>query len=268
MKAIQKVIPRLRAIIAASAKNIMIVSFRIFTFFILLNSLGFSAEFASADADADADDDVDLKTSRALVIADLSEKFSKIYMTNAWNGGSGPGSFFRNTGEYRNELQKFFNQEDITSIVDVGCGDWQYMQHMAIPSTKTYTGYDVVLSVIQDNIERFQTANIHFCDYDGDFEQLIPGDLCVIKDVLQHLSNANIAIFIEQLKKGNFKYALITNFYKSDDLFYADKLNSDIENGGWRPLDLTLAPFNLSMNLVLDYQGGGHKRTYLWTAAK
>jgi hypothetical protein len=54
--------------------------------------------------------------------------FTEIYNKNLWNGGSGPGSNPENILTYITFLQKFLHSNNITSILDLGCGDWQYMK--------------------------------------------------------------------------------------------------------------------------------------------
>ncbi|MES2608152.1 MAG: class I SAM-dependent methyltransferase [Pseudomonadota bacterium] len=194
--------------------------------------------------------------------AGLTDCFQNIYDENKWNGGSGPGSFPENTVGYREVLQDLISQEDIKSVSDVGCGDWQFMQLISIGADVTYTGYDVAHSIIDMNAQKFRAPNITFVAYSGDFTDIKPANLCVIKDVLQHLNKSYIDLFIKQMNK--FRYVLITNCCESSDLAYQSNFNGEIQNGGWRPLDLTKAPYNLKMDLLLDYNGGGHKRVYLW----
>jgi hypothetical protein len=74
-------------------------------------------------------------------------------------------------------------------------------------------------------------------------------DLLICKDVLQHLSNRDISIFLKKLSK--FKYCLITNDVDPDTL---SSYNQDIETGGYRTLDLRAYPFLVEAQSVLTYQ--------------
>ena len=84
-------------------------------------------------------------------------------------------------------------------------------------------------------------------------DDLPSGDLCIIKDVLQHLSNDSVSRFLRVLQR-KFRLALITN-----DITHVDRggwrilwkrtsiePNTDIPDGGYRPLRLRNAPFFLS----------------------
>ncbi|MBI4414995.1 MAG: SAM-dependent methyltransferase, partial [Candidatus Kerfeldbacteria bacterium] len=53
--------------------------------------------------------------------------FEKIYKDKVWYKGSGSGSLPENTTTYRDFLQKYIKQNNIKSILDLGCGDWQFM---------------------------------------------------------------------------------------------------------------------------------------------
>lgn len=192
----------------------------------------------------------------------LTPIFDDIYLHDRWNGGSGPGSFEENTRSYRSVLQKLFDRGDINTILDVGCGDWQIMRHMSLPNSKRYAGYDVSELVISSNIAAYASECVEFNLYDGEFDSLPTADLCVIKDVLQHLSQERVESFIANMRK--YKYVIITNCTFSNDPAHQRNLNRQILDGGWRPLDLTLAPFSLKLRTLLEYEGGGNKTVHLW----
>lgn len=78
--------------------------------------------------------------------------------------------------------------------------------------------------------------------------------MLIIKDVIQHWSHAEVVKFIEKTLP-KFRYALITNCF-------GKKNPRDIVIGDFRRIDLTLEPYNLKMELVLQY---ATKRVYLWT---
>ena len=56
-----------------------------------------------------------------------SSVFSDIYEEHVWGVGSGVGSQESNTVEYRELLQRIFDDERFNSFVDFGCGDFQIM---------------------------------------------------------------------------------------------------------------------------------------------
>jgi SAM-dependent methyltransferase len=137
------------------------------------------------------------------------EHFSRIYSTNEW-GGSGSGSFPENTQEYRSFLTEFINQNNVKTVYDFGCGDWQFSK-LIDWSNIHYIGVDCVLDLINKHKQNYQKENIEFLHINTpkDFYNY-KGDLLILKDVLQHWRNKEITTFLDAIIE-NFKYVLITN---------------------------------------------------------
>lgn len=172
---------------------------------------------------------------------DINFVFNSIYKAALWKNGSGSGSDPTLLSDYISFLQKFFIEHDIKSITDIGCGDWQYMSKLDLSKIK-YTGYDVSKYIIEKVKKVYETNNIKFEYYDGDFNKIESADLAICKDVLQHLPLNYIQNFKNNLYK--FKYALIVND------FAEISLNTDIKIGECRPLDLRKEPFFLDLEIV------------------
>jgi SAM-dependent methyltransferase len=49
-------------------------------------------------------------------------------------------------------VRKFIKENAIHSVVDLGCGDWQFSPYIYHDRGVAYTGYDVVLPVIQESL--------------------------------------------------------------------------------------------------------------------
>lgn len=193
--------------------------------------------------------------------------FSKIYEINHWGKGSGEGSNPVNAAEYLSVLQTYFDDPRFETIVDLGCGDWQIMSKLSIPQTKKYIGLDVVPSIIKHHQTHYSAANVRFMGIESlrEFkERGISGDLLIVKDVMQHWPNSEIAYFIENILP-NFKYALLTNELLEKDNYK----NADIRMGAFRSLDLRAAPYSLeNVSTVLEYAGPGWKQVILYTNPK
>ena len=145
-------------------------------------------------------------------------------------------------------LQNFLSTHHIRSVVDLGCGDWSFSKLINWKGI-TYTGYDIVESVIENNKRKYQTPTIQFiCGNALDID-LPQADLFICKDVFQHLSNTDISTFIKQFSK--YKYCLITNDIK--DPSNANNFNVEMHRGGWRLIDLSLAPFHVPGKPILTY---------------
>jgi SAM-dependent methyltransferase len=191
---------------------------------------------------------------------DHGKVFTSIYDDKTWGangegrGTSGTGSTLQATVVYRAYLQQFMKDNGIKSVVDAGCGDWEFSS--AIDWTGIdYRGFDIVQSVVARNVERYgKRTNIKFSVGNIITDDLPPADLLVSKDVLQHLTNKDIVAFLaKQLPK--YKHILLTNGVDARTLSGA---NGDIAIGDYRPIDLTKPPYNLSGLKVLTYWDGQH----------
>jgi SAM-dependent methyltransferase len=183
--------------------------------------------------------------------------FDDIYIKNIWSVGSGPGSTEENTRQYRWFLQNFLRSNRIKRVLDLGCGDWQFSKLLDWTGID-YLGVDVS-AVVLANTMAFARPGIAFLKLNAVTDQLPDADLLIAKDVLQHWSNADISKFLPKLK--SFRMALITNGFHPSLM---NKLNHDMETGGWRPVDLPKPPFNLDGNYVYWFHGGEPKYVFLW----
>ncbi|HEJ7902383.1 TPA: class I SAM-dependent methyltransferase [Serratia marcescens] len=176
----------------------------------------------------------------------MRKQFEEIYDTDAWGGGSGPGSFPIHTKGYVKFLEGFLRKNEIKSVVDVGCGDWQFSRFVDWNNAK-YDGFDVVTSVIEKNKERFGNDKVSFHLSDGNHANLPSADLLIVKDVLQHWSDAAIIEFLPILKR--YRYALITNCINP----VGETIHQDSGDGGFRYLDLRQPPYNLIAKHVYTF---------------
>lgn len=189
------------------------------------------------------------------------EVFRRYYEdeTSVWGGHSGGGSMPYWTLEYRAFLERFISLNNIRSIVDIGCGDWQFSRFINFTGIE-YHGFDVVESVIRRNQERYSAPNVHFEIMPEDFNRIPNADLLIMKDVLQHLSNDDIFKFKNELF-FRFPKNILTNSYRklrihNYDLSSGDYTtghNYDIAAGDFRCLDLNDDPFNFGGSYVLEF---------------
>ncbi len=187
----------------------------------------------------------------------MRERFSDIYATNEWEHGSGEGSLPVHTRGYAAFLQDFIRRHDVRSVVALGCGNWQFSRHLDWSGVQ-YLGLDIVPSVIDANTRAFARPNIQFRLHDGDIANLPAADLLIVKDVLQHWSNAAIQRLLPQLSR--YPQALITNCVNPA----GDTVNTDIADGDFRYLDLRLEPFQLAATEVYSFTNKRGLFNRLW----
>lgn len=187
--------------------------------------------------------------------------FDKIYATSYWGGGSGGGSTIKATLRYKKFIERFLRDREISSIVDLGCGDWQFSQFIDFADA-TYKGFDVAETVVKENQKSFASDTVSF-ECLKNYEDLPPADLLICKDVLQHLSNDEVKKVLSILPR--YKFALITNdvvgmsrfgefLWKSMHPFSAPLINREIKIGDYRPLDPTEEPFGIKAKKVFQWQ--------------
>ncbi|HEY3638481.1 MAG TPA: methyltransferase [Rhizomicrobium sp.] len=176
----------------------------------------------------------------------MKRQFEYIYAHDVWGNGSGEGSLEIHTRPYVRFLQGFLRDRAIASVVDFGCGDWQFSQTIDW-SGIDYRGFDIVPSVILANRAKYQKANIIFHEIEPPYNALPEADLLIVKDVLQHWSDESVFAFLPVLAR--YRYALVTNCVNPA----GSTKNLPIEDAGFRYLDIRLPPFNLAAREVLSF---------------
>lgn len=175
----------------------------------------------------------------------MKKVFSDIYKEKVWYKGSGSGSLPKTTRIYRKFIQEYIIKNKIKSVLDFGCGNWNFSKLINWRGIN-YLGLDVVDFVIEENRRKYTKKTIKFDVADLSNEKLPVADLIIVKDVIQHWSNKDILKIISKLKK--FKHVLITNNCGRGDT------NKDIKNGQARSLDLSKPPFNQKIKELLRYK--------------
>lgn len=200
--------------------------------------------------------------------APTQQAFENIYQNAVWGtnangqGYSGTGSTAHATLLYRTFLQQFLKDNDIHSVVDAGCGDWEF-SHLLDWTGIDYKGFDIVAAVVAQDTKRYAKPNIHFFAANIVDKDLPPADLLISKHVLQHLPNKDVAKFLTQLPK--YKHVLLINGVDRATMTGA---NTDIAPGEYRELDVTKPPFNVPGVKVLSYWDGMHMHQAIYIAGK
>lgn len=178
---------------------------------------------------------------------DASNIFSDIYRNDKWTNGSGPGSIASLNSVFLEYLRKFIDDNQINSIADIGCGDFQLLRNFPL-GTCNYIGFDVVPSIIEKNRRTWANNSTAFSNMPTNLDDLPNKDLYIIKDVLIHLPNSLSKEILEAILK-RCKFAIIVNNNSSD----TDNFNSDISPGQFRPVDVSLDPFNFKVMDTILY---------------
>ena len=170
----------------------------------------------------------------------LEERFARIYQTNLWfdaESRSGTGSSLDATARLRAALPPLLRRLNTQLLLDVPCGDFNWMRHVDL-SEIDYIGGDIVESIIAANRELYESPARRFMTVDVTSGFLPDADVILCRDCLVHLSFANIIAAFRMMKASGAKYLLTTTFLSR-------RVNKDIVDGDWRPLNLAEAPFLL-----------------------
>lgn len=183
----------------------------------------------------------------------MQDMFTNVYDQNFWadkESLSGPGSNLKQTETLRNRLQAFFDLFDIKTIVDAACGDYHWMKALNYPFEQ-YIGIDIVPELIVRNQTLYADSTTQFQHANVVQDTLPKVDLIICRDCFVHLFIEDIKETIRNFKKSGSKYLLMTTFRK-----VRRETNTEIERlGWWRPLNMTLAPFNLPEPILYLNEG-------------
>ena len=196
----------------------------------------------------------------------MREKFSKmeknqifreIYLKKLWSPESVKfeHKFYSGIGSYLPELVDNYIIEiknfllslpKRPDVVDLGCGDFVIGSKLRKFCNK-YIAVDIFDELINYNKKKYQDLNVDFRILDITSEELPAGDVCFVRQVLQHLSNESIVNFVKAIK-NKYKFLIITEHFPSSKNFVAnlDKpTGPDVRLYDKSAVILTKPPFNL-----------------------
>ena len=177
-----------------------------------------------------------------------SHVFNQVYENKVWGVRSGGGSRPEVVSEYVQFLQTFLKKNKIRSVVDFGCGYWEFNELINWNGAK-YIGLDVVEKVIEDNRKNHSAPNRIFEVFNPRNPKIPKCDLILIKDVFIHWRNAEILEFFKS--PLDCKFILATN----DRPRPGSKANEDIAAAGqYHPVKLSEKPFYLETETVLEWK--------------
>lgn len=210
------------------------------------------------------------------------EVFTEIYLNGLWGGKN--GEFSSGTGSrleslvspYIDMVSRLSYSEGFyqSRFVDLGCGDFSVGRQL-LPFCSSYIGVDIVTPLVEAHQRDFGNMTTSFICLDIIDDMLPDGDVCFIRQVLQHLSNDQINAILHKLTK--YKSILITEHYPDDDKLIVkniDKVQGDdararLGSGVY----LQDPPFNLppeeltevlAVPLIVNGTSWGVIRTYLY----
>jgi SAM-dependent methyltransferase len=130
--------------------------------------------------------------------------------------------------------------------VDLGCGDFRVGRHLA-GQFHRYIGVDIVAPLIARNQREYGSDSVSFVHANLIDDELPNGDICFVRQVLQHLSNAQILRALPKL--AAYRHVIVTEHHPSGGKcveFNLDKPHGgDIRVACGSGVFLDKPPFNL-----------------------
>ena len=138
----------------------------------------------------------------------------QVYEMNFWGGNkaefySGEGSHLpKIVNSYIAAVTSFLTSfKKPLTVCDLGCGDFNVGKQL-VQHTEQYIAVDIVPSLIAHNKKTFKASNLEFQCLDIATDPLPTADCAILRQVLQHLSNAEIQRIINKL--AAYKYIILT----------------------------------------------------------
>lgn len=182
--------------------------------------------------------------------------FTNIYKKNLWGDPesvSGSGSSLKSTQAIRLKIPCLLKEYKIRSLLDIPCGDFNWMRTVDLGETK-YLGADIVRDLVEKNSIVYGSPTRAFLHLNALCDALPEVDLIFCRDMLVHLGYKEIRQALTNFKKSGAKYILMTTFL-------CKEMNTDLLRAGlWRKINFEMAPFNFPEPLVLIHEENFHEK--------
>ena len=180
------------------------------------------------------------------------DAMDQVYAMNLWGGQqsdfySGAGSHLPElVNPYIDVVGRFLSSfNSPLTVCDLGCGDFN-VGNQLVHHTKKYIAVDIVNELIERNRKQFAEENLEFNCMDIAVDKLPSADCAILRQVLQHLSNAEVQRIAKKLIQ--YKYLIVTEhvpncaFIPNKDIISGQGIRLKKQSG----LVLTEPPFNLN----------------------
>ncbi|MDX1665173.1 MAG: class I SAM-dependent methyltransferase [Candidatus Promineifilaceae bacterium] len=180
--------------------------------------------------------------------------FTAYYERNHWDSRglgsvSGPGSTSEQTEALRAHLPALLRRYDVRTLLDMPCGDFQWMSQVA--ADVEIIGADIVAPLIAANRRRYNDERWTFIRLDILSDPLPASDLILCRDCLVHFSYRHVRRALAHIRASTASYLLTTTFPEVEH-------NHNIVTGEWRPLNLERPPFSFPPPLTWIDEGRFH----------
>ena len=147
--------------------------------------------------------------------ASYPEIFAKVYRENRWldsESRSGRGSTIAFTASIREELSRFLQEAGARSMVDLPCGDFNWMRLVRFPDGMDYLGIDIVPELVEQNRERHGAEHVRFELGDVLVDTLPRADVYFCRGLLIHFPNEATEQAIANIRRSGTRTLIATTY--------------------------------------------------------
>jgi hypothetical protein len=170
--------------------------------------------------------------------------FTRAYLKNSWGSKesrSGPSASLERTAALRTALPELFRELEIQSVLDCGCGDWNWMRHVDLTGIQ-YIGCDIVPQLVETLQQTFSAETVNFQVLNLLQDPPDTADLWLARDLCSLFSLEDTWQFFQKFLDSGSKYLAITSV-ETDDPY------QDIFTGAWTPRNFLAEPFSMPLPL-------------------
>jgi SAM-dependent methyltransferase len=187
--------------------------------------------------------------------------FQRVYLRKKWGVPEGGAKFFSGSGSrgpaasayvdrIGSLIEAYSSSRESTTIVDLGCGDFEIGRQLTQRLNRVkYIGCDIVPELIAHHTKAFSNDSISFKELDIVNDALPSGEICLIRQVFQHLSNEDIACVL--VKFARYQQVFVTEGYPvvaegpvNPNKLAGSDVRFDWDTGRGRGVELDKPPYN------------------------
>jgi len=193
---------------------------------------------------------------------DSAKKFVEFGLKEKNSGNresaSGPGSYIENTKEASDFIFEIVKKYKIKSLLDLGCGDWNWFDLLIERIRKEdgfsdfkYIGWDAHPDLVNGLNTEFGDDNTSFHLSDIVTAEYPQVDLILCRDVLFHMKPKVINLVLDKIKQSRTKYFLSTTFdiTKNSDMSEIN-INNNIADWYFHIININIEPYNMKKSIL------------------
>ncbi|SEK81268.1 Methyltransferase domain-containing protein [Maribacter orientalis] len=181
------------------------------------------------------------------------DAMEQVYAMQLW--GDDTSNFYSGDGSHHPEIIEPYIEvvtsflksfEQPMSVCDLGCGDFNVGKEL-VKYAEKYVAVDIVEDLIAYNKKKFKHDNLEFQCLDIAVDNLPFANCVLLRQVLQHISNAEIRTIVHKLTA--FEYVILTEhlpegeFIPNKDIISGQGIRLKKQSG----VNLLAPPFNFKV---------------------